>query len=51
MVRLRRFFVSGLSLNPAARLPAKTGKKEVKIYTSSFLKGVASSFYLFFFQA
>ena len=27
MVRLRRFFVSGLSLNPTVRLPAKKEKK------------------------
>ena len=44
MVRLRRFLVSGLSLNPAARLPAKTSKKEVKMYFRP--KELASNFYL-----
>ena len=45
MVRLRRFLVSGLSLNPAARLPAKTSKKEVKMHFRP--KELASNFYLF----
>ena len=30
MVRLRRFFVSGLSLNPTVRPPEKKKKKEKK---------------------